>query len=182
MTTYTATRAGTTKTAAAVGWAQQQLIAVGNIPNVGASAGTAPVTTGPLIGDIYRMIKLPKGAVITGGRLKGSRMSSGTSFGSSSLAFNVGFTGAFKTTDGTSYGVTTASNALGNIGCDYAAIPAYRSDSGLDMALGGLLYTTGPLTLSEDCFAQLTVTGSAVSFVSGANITLEIEYYMGVHA
>ena len=182
MTTYTSPQAGDKKVPNASGWAGQLQVAVGSIPNVGASVGTAPVTTGPLVGDIYRMVKLPKGAVVVGGRVFGSRISSGTSFGSSTMAFNAGFSGIVKSLDGTSYGATTTSNALGQISPSYAEVSGTIYDSGLDFRLGGLLYSVGPLVLQEDQYAQLKVTVSAVSFVSAGALSMEVDYYMGVHA
>lgn len=182
MTTFTASKANIGKQAVSVGWADGAKKGVSCIPQVDASAlpPMAPVTTGPLIGDVYRMLKLPKGAVVTGGRLLGSRMASGTSAGSTCLGFNIGFDGAFKTQDGTQYGATTASNALGAILVDYAAVVGVKSESGLDMALGGLLYTEGPLEITADeVTVILTTTSSAGSFVSGAALTLDLDYYMG---
>ena len=108
-------------------------------------------------------------------------MSSGTSYGSSSLSFNAGFSGAVKSLGGTSIGATTTSNALGAINPTYAAVSGVTNDSGLDHCLGGLLYSLGPLVCSEDQFVQLTVTGTAVSFVSAGCLSLEVEYYIGTH-
>lgn len=182
MATYVSTQAGAPRSANAVGFAGQKQVAVGSFPDVSAAAGTATVTTGPISGDIYRMCKLPKGAVVVGGRVFGSRMSSGTSYGSSSLSFNAGFSGTVKTLGGTSIGLTTVSNALGAINPTYVEVSGITNDSGLDHRLGGLLYSLGPLVLSEDQFVQLKVTGTAVSFVSAGALSLEVEYYMGVHA
>jgi len=182
MATYTSTQAGPTKQASAGGWSGQKQVAVGTIPDVSAAAGTATVTTGPVSGDIYRMVKIPKGAVVVGGRVFGSRMSSGTSYGSSSLSFNCGFSGAIKTLAGVSYGATTTSNALGAIIPNYADVSGVTGESGLNHMLGGLLYTVGPLEATEDQFVQLKVTGTAVSFVSAGCLSLEVDYYMGIHA
>src|SRR3972149_4058683 len=182
MATYNSTQAGPTKQPNASGWRGVKQTAVGTIPDVSAAAGTATVTTGPVAGDIYRMVKVPKGAIVTGGRVFGSRMSSGTPYGSSSLSFNCGFSGAIKTLAGVSYGATTTSNALGAINPAYAAVSGVISESGLDHLLGGLLYTVGPLEVTEDQFVQLTVTGTAGSFVSAGCLSLEVEYYMRIHA
>lgn len=181
MATYFSDQANPNVTPNTAGWSGTKKSAVGTIPNVSAAAGTATVTTGPISGDIYRMVKLPKGAVVTGGRVFGSRMSSGTSYGSSSLSFNCGFSGAVKSLAGTSYGATTTSNALGAINPHYAAVSGIITDSGLDHNLGGLLYTVGPLVCTEDQFVQLTVTGTAVSFVSAGCLSLEVDYYIGAH-
>ena len=86
-------------------------VAVGSIV-LGADLGTAPETTGPLNNDIYHMVKLPKGAVVFGGRFRSSRIASGTSAGSTTMQLNIGLTGAFTTPDGTSYGAATASQSF----------------------------------------------------------------------
>ena len=41
-----------------------------------------------------------------------------------------------------------------------------KMESGVNFPLGGLLLTVGPLTLSEDQFAQVKFVGSATSFIS----------------
>ena len=183
MTTYTSKAAA--KPANAVGFSGNRLTAWGTII-LDSTRGTAPVTTGPLSGDIYRMVKLPAGAVIIGGRLIASRIASGTSAASTTMQLNIGLSGAFKDTiDGTSYGSTTASQALGvSVPIDFAeaSVGSIKSESGLNMALGGLLYTLGPLKLSEEQFAQIVFVGSATSFISASQISLGIDYYMGVHA
>ena len=95
---------------------------------------------------------------------------------------NIGFSGAFKDlVDRTSYGATTASQALGvSIPIDYseASVGSIKPESGLNMALGGLLYTLGPLRLTDEQWAQITFVGSATSFISGASLSLEVEYYI----
>lgn len=171
MTTYTATRAGAGKQPAASGWSQA----------VQTAWGTIEVSSNPAPADIFVMCKLPKGAVVLGGRALGERLGSGTSAGSISYTFNVGVDGTFKVPDGTSYGAATASNALGTFtGVDYAAVTGLRFESGLHMQLGGLLYTQGPFTLSEDQNAIITFQTSTTSFITGT-LSLEVDYYMGVH-
>jgi hypothetical protein len=111
MTTYTSKAAS--KPANSVGWAGQKITTVGTII-LADTRGTATVTTGPQSGDVYRMVRLPQGAVIVGGRLFASRFGSGASAASVTAQLNIGFSGAFKDLiDQTSYGATTASQALG---------------------------------------------------------------------
>jgi hypothetical protein len=183
MATYTSKQAN--KPANSVGWSGQKITAVGTFV-LADTRNTAPVTTGPLSGDVYRFVRLPQGAVIVGGRLFASRFGSGTSAASVTAQLNIGLSGAFKDLiDGTSYGATTASQALGAlVPIDFAeaSVGSIKSESGLNQALGGLLYTLGPLRLTEECFAQITFSGSVTSFISGAAISLEVEYYMGTHA
>ncbi len=182
MTTYTSKQAA--KSANSVGWSGQKLTAVGTFV-LDVLRGTAGGTTGPLSGDIYRFVRLPAGAVIVGGRLFASRFGSGTSAASVTAQLNIGLSGAFKDTiDGTSYGATTASQAMGaSVPIDFAeaSIGSVKSESGLNQMLGGLLYSLGPLKLSEEQFAQITFVGSVTSFISGSAISLEVEYYMPTH-
>ena len=71
--------------------------------------------------DIYLMCKLPKGAVVFGGRFRSSRLASGTSAGSTTLALNFGLNGAFTDALGVSYSAASASVAFGSgYGMDYA--------------------------------------------------------------
>ena len=183
MTTYTSKTA--LKPANSTGWSGVKQTAVGTFV-LDVAHNTAPVTTGPLSGDIYRFVRLPQGAVIVGGRVFASRFGSGTSAASVTAQLNIGLSGAFKDlVDGTSYGATTASQALGAaVPIDFAeaSIGGIKGESGLNFALGGLLYSLGPLKLSEEQWAQITFVGSVTSFISAAAISMEIEYYMGVHA
>jgi len=183
MTTYTSKAA--LKPANSVGYAGAKLTAVGSVI-MSVARGTAADDPGPVSGDTWRLVRLPAGAIIVGGRLIASRFATGTSAASTTVTLNIGLTGAFKDTiDGTSYGATTASQALGAlVPVDFAeaSIGSAKPESGLNFALGGLLYTLGPLRLTEEQFAQVKFVGSATSWVSGSQMTLEVEYYMGAHA
>ena len=183
MATYTSKAAS--KPANSVGWAGNKLTAVGTFV-LADTRGTTSLTSGPLSGDIYRFVRLPAGAVIVGGRVFASRFGSGTSAASVTAQLNIGLSGAFKDLiDGTSYGATTASQAMGaSVPIDFAeaSVGSIKSESGLNQQLGGLLYSLGPLRLTEECFAQITFVGSVTSFISGAAISLEVDYYMAAHA
>jgi len=183
MTTYNSKAA--LRPANAVGFSGQKQVAVG-VFHLEAGQGTAPVTTGPLSGDIYRFVRLPQGAVITGGRVFASRFGTGTSSGSVTAQLNIGLSGAFKDlVSGTSYGATTASQAFGAlIPIDFTetTVGTVKMESGLNFNLGGLLLSLGPLQLTEDQWAQIVFSGSVTSFISGAAISMEVDYYMGVHA
>ena len=167
-----------------VGWAGQLLTKHGTVV-LADTRGTTPVTTGPLDGDIYRLVKLPKGAVVVGGHLYASRFASGSSAASTTCKLNIGFSGAFKElVDGVSYGATTASQALGvQVPVDFseASIGSIKGESGLNFTLGGLLYSLGPLKLSEEQWVQVKFCGSGTSFVSASAITLRVDYYMAEH-
>ena len=47
--------------------------------------------------------------------------------------------------------------------------------------LGGLLATQGPLLVSDDANAYITITASAFRYVTTA-LTLRVDYYMDRHA
>lgn len=183
MTTYTSKAA--LKPPNAVGWSGQKMTGVGTFV-LADTRGTATTTTGPQSGDVYRFVRLPQGAVVVGGRVLASRFGSGTSSGSVTAQLNIGLSGAFKDLiDGTSYGATTASQAFGAlVPIDFTetTVGTIKMESGLNFDLGGLLLSLGPLKLSEDQYAQIVFSGSVTSFISGSAITMEVEYYMGVHA
>src|SRR3954471_7549302 len=106
-------KAALTQQPGGVGWAGQHMTAIGTVI-LADTEGTTTITSGPISGDKHRMIRLPQGAVITGGRLTASRFASGTSAASTTVALNIGLTGAFKTVYAkTSYGAASASQALG---------------------------------------------------------------------
>lgn len=182
MTQYTIARGRTTRPAAASGFAQVKQVAHGTVTLSDTNA-TAPATTGPLAGDTYYLAKLPKGAVIVGGSIKGSRVASGTSSGSTCLTMVLGIDGTFTDGAGTSYGTyASGASALGTFAPDYTRVSGVREESGMNSQVGGLLYTTGPLTMTSDGTAVLNIVTSASSFISASTITLELEYYMGTHA
>lgn len=170
MATTTATRAASGFPAAGgVGNAQSKKIAWGSV-----DISTAPAAT-----DILIMCKLPKGAIVVGGRLLGDRLSSGTSGGSSSLGVNIGVDGPITSRGGTSY-LTTASvsNVLGTFGpLEGNAVTGVKPESGYNYALGGLLVSDGPFTTAAACNALITFSTSGTSFITGT-LTLEVDYYV----
>ena len=137
---------------------------------------TYEVATAPAANDTLVMCKLPKGAMIVGGRLITERLASGTSAGSASLGVNIGVDMKVYTNAGVSVATTSTSNCLGTFGpLDYAAVTGVKPESGVNMPLGGLLYSEGPLRLSDNGNAYITFSSSATSFVTG-QLTLEVDF------
>lgn len=174
MAIQTATRAGFSKSSASAGWAQ----------DVKRQWGSLELTATPLLGDVLQMVKLPKGALIIGGALKGDKIDSVAS-GSFLMSVNIGLDKAVTiVADGTSVTAASTSNALASawsIGPDAAAVTGYKPDSNVrNVPLGGLLLTNGPLLTTDECFAQITVNASALAFTTGTLI-LEVDYYMAQH-
>jgi len=163
MTDYTATAAGTTKPISAEGGGGDELV-VNNI--------YTPGSTTILAGDRLLMARLPKGAVIVGGRLYGKNLDSVGS-GSALLDMDVGV----------DMGGTVDTDQLGNFGIlSSAAVTGSKPEVGYDYPLGGLLRTAGPQTMTGDYNnVYITCVASAAGQDSGA-IGLEIRYKIGSHS
>ncbi len=181
MTAYTATTALASRPAK-TGPAGVKLTGVGTVV-LGAYNGTATVTTGPKALDVYNMVRLPAGAIITGGVFRCSRWASGTSFVSTSASLQIGLSGAFKDTLGTSYGSTTATAALAStwvMEFEVVSLGGVKGESGFIQHLGGLLISLGQLRLTDEQWATITLGTSGTSFISGSQFTLEVDYYMPI--
>jgi hypothetical protein len=173
MATNVANRSGTQRQAAASGLAQSKLTAW----------GTIEVSTSPAPADIFQMCKLPKGALIVGGRLMGDKLDS-TGSGTACLTINIGVDKAVTTPTGTSVSSASTSNALGAswaLGPDAAAVTGYKPETGRNIPLGGLLISDGPLLTSDECNATVTVITSAQGLTTGT-LTLFVDYYMSQHS
>jgi len=172
MTTYTATAGQPTRPANASGWSRQKQISTGAITLSVLLAAT----------DVIKMCKVPRGAVITGGRLRGGRLASGATAASQSMVLNFGLDASVTTFTGTNVTTLSTSTALGASLIPSAAAVTDVKDSGYNWALGGLLISDGPFQVQDDATIKITVVASAGagSFTTGT-IYLDIEYYMGVH-
>lgn len=173
MTTYTATAAQPTRPANSSGWAGEKQTATGAITLSTLLAAT----------DVIKMCKIPRGAIVTGGRLRGSRLASGATAASQSMVLNFGVDVSVTTFTGTNVTTASTSTALGASLIPNAAAVTDVKDSGYNWALGGLLVSDGPFRMQDDGTVKITVVASAGagSFVSGT-VYLDIEYYMGTHA
>jgi hypothetical protein len=169
--------ATTTATRAAAGFPVAG--GVGNAASKKIAWGSVDISSAPAAADILIMCKLPKGAIIVGGRLLGDRLASGTSGGSSSLGVNIGLDTTFTSRGGTSYATTASmSNVLGTFGpLEGNVVTGVKPESGYNYSLGGLLMSDGPLTLTGEGNALITISSSATSFITGT-LTLEVDYYV----
>lgn len=174
MTTYTSNAAQPNRQANASGWSRVK------------QTTSAAITLTTLIAalDVIKIAKLPKGAIVTGGRLRGGRLASGATQASQSMVLNFGVDVSVTTFTGVSVTKLSTSTALGASHIPNAAAVAEVKNSGYNWPLGGLLESSeGPFQLQEDGTVTITVVASAGagSFVSNT-IWMDIEYYMGVHA
>lgn len=169
-----ATRAALKRPSSSSGWAQ----------NIQRAWGSYEHAVSPAAGDTVIFVKLPKGALIVGGAVKGDKLDS-TGSGSSLASINIGLDAAVTTPDGTSVSTSSTSNCLLaalNLGPDAAAVTGYKPEANVrNVPLGGLLLTHGPLLTSAECHAYVTWTASALAFTTGTMI-LEVDYYMAQHA
>lgn len=171
MATVIATRAN--RTAAAAGWAQDTKQAWGSVE----------ITSIAATGEIYQLVRLPKGAVVTGGYLYGDKLDSFAT-GSSLCSVNLGISTAITLADGTVETTASTSTALGAnfaLGSD-AASQVWKPEQGVrQVPLGGVLLSHGPFLMNDEGFAQVTITSSILALTSGT-LGMRVDYYMGQHS
>jgi hypothetical protein len=128
-----------------------------------------PGSTTLLANDRILLARLPKGAVITGGRVYGGNLDS-TGNGSALLDIDIGV----------DMGGTVDTDQLGNFGIwSSAAVTGYKPEVGYDMPLGGLLRTAGPQTMTGAYnHVYATVVASAAGQTAGT-VCLELNYTAG---
>lgn len=141
--------------------------------------------------DTYYFGKIPKGAIITGGRLFSGRLASGACTGSCCVELVLGVDQILANASGTTYSVASLTSGLGHFGpIDYSTGTAGASgtttkfESGFNAPLGGLLLTQGQLTVTVEptaVFATLVVAAGSGSGISGY-LNLELDYYTGTYS
>jgi hypothetical protein len=163
----------------------RQAAAVGNARERKVAHGSYEITdSGPMAANsIIYMCKIPKGAVITGGRVLGDPIDSSGS-GSALASIHVGINGGFTAGDGTVYTASTATACLVSslpLGPDAVAVAGYKATNTRNFPFGGLVVTNGPLLVSDDCLAFVTFTASALALGTGT-LAIEVEYYASTTA
>lgn len=158
MATYIATGASPYKQPVSSGGAGNEQVVTATYTNTGSPTLAA--------NDQIILARLPKGAVIVGGRVFGGNLDT---TGSASALLDIDI--------GVDMGGTVDTDQLGNFGIwASAAVAGYKPEVGYDMPLGGLLRTVGPQTMTgtyNNVFA--TIVASAAGQTSGS-ITLELRY------
>lgn len=173
MATIVTTQAGRGRQPASSGWAGSKQTAIG-ISEVSAVA---------VLGDKIELCKLPKGAVVTGGWLKGDKLDS-TGSGSALASINIGVDCAVKSVaDRTS--VSTASTSIAllsnwSVGPDAAAVATFQPVGVRNIPLGGLLALLGPLEMQDDCKVYLTW-GSSILALTTGTLWIEVDYFMATN-
>jgi hypothetical protein len=160
MTTFTATRAGSTQPVAGHGFSG----------NVKRAYGTISVTTNPLANDVYEICRVPKGAIVVGGEFFGAAIEAATT-AARTLDMDVGIA---------ANGVDSADpDAFGNFGSlSPYAVTGYKPEAtGFRYPLGGLLLSAGPQTMGAETVVQVTCIASATTFTSGV-IGVVVDYVL----
>jgi hypothetical protein len=140
---------------------------VGNASSKKIAWGSVDLSANPAPTDIFQMCRVPKGAVIVGGRVMGDKLDSIGS-GSALLDMDVGLND----------GGTRDTDALGNFGVwNGAAIAGVKPESGHNFPLGGLLIQSGPITCANETIVEVAVVASALAFATGT-LTVEVDYYV----
>jgi hypothetical protein len=140
---------------------------VGNAQSIKIAHGTVEIATNPAPADIFQMCRIPKGAVIVGGRLYGDKLDSIGS-GSALLDLDVGLNIAG----------TRDTDQLGNFGVlNGAAVTGYKPEAGHNLPLGGLLTSEGPQTMTAEAIVEVAVVASALAFATGT-LSINVEYYV----
>jgi len=129
--------------------------------------GTYLVTASLAATTIIRMCRVPKGAVVTGGRLFGGKLETTTS--GATLDIDVGYEA-----NGTD---TADPDAFGNFGVlNAAAVTGVKPEPDTyHYPLAGVLLTAGPKALAAETIIGLTVNASATNFTSGT-LGLVVDY------
>jgi hypothetical protein len=170
MATYSATTAGPGKQARAVGWAGTLKSAV----------GIYEVDVIHVLGDTIEMVKLPKGAVIVGGWLRGDKLDSVGS-GSALASINIGVDCIVKTLyNRTSVALASVSNCLldaWSIGPDAAVSATLHNTAFRTVPLGGLLHSEGPIVTTAEC-KVIVKWGSSILALTSGTMVVEVQYYM----
>lgn len=140
--------------------------------------------------DTYYFGKLPKGAVITGGRMYSGRLASGTCPGSCCVDLVLGVDQILANASGTTFSVASLTSGLGKFGAiNFATSTSSNPNTnmyseGFSAPLGGLLMTNGPLTVTvqdTNVFATLVVAAGSGSGISGY-LNLDLDYITGTYS
>lgn len=150
MTTYTATRASSTKPVYKPTGAGLKCTAWGHYD----------VAAALLTGDVIEFCRIPKGAVVVGGYLYGNSIESSTE------AFSMDIGWAANGVD------ALDADGLGDLGVlAAAAVAGVKPETGYRYPLGGTLYASsggGPKAFSAETVITGTVVASAAVFTTGS--------------
>lgn len=157
MATFTAARAAATFPVAGAGPAQDLKVAW----------GTIEVAANPVANDVYEMCRIPKGAVVVGGRILSDDLDTNAT---ETLDLDVGWLA-----NGTEAADPDGFGNLGVLGTDTVA--GVKPEGGYNYAFGGKLITDGPQAFSAETVIAVTCVATAATFAAGT-LSVVVQYYV----
>lgn len=157
MATFTAARAASTFPIAKP--------AVGGVMCI--AQGTIAVAANPVAADFYEMLRLPAGAVVTGGWFYSADLDTNAT---ETLDLDVGWLA-----NGVDAANLTGFGNFGVMGTDTVA--GIKSESGYQYPLGGVLITTGPQAFAAETVVGINTIATAATFAAGS-MSLVVYYYV----
>lgn len=154
MTTFTAARA-----------AANLPVYRGDYGNLRVAWGTIEVAVNPVAADIYEMCRIPKGAVVVGGRIFSDDLDTNAT---ETLDLDIGWLGN---------GVDAADpDGFGNLGVFTTdTVAGIKPESGYNFPFGGKLITDGPQAFAAETVIAVTCVATAATFAAGT-LSLVVEY------
>ncbi len=128
--------------------------------------GEITVAINPVAADIYEMCKLPRGAIVLGGWYRADTLDSDAT---ETLDMDVGWA---------ANGDEVADpDGLGNYGVQKGdVIAGYKQDAvGVQLALGGVLFSVGPKTFNAETTIIVTAVVTAATFAAGP-MSVQVDY------
>lgn len=129
--------------------------------------GTIEVAANPVAADVYEMCRIPKGAVVVGGRIYSDDLDTNAT---ETLDLDVGWA---------ANGVDAANpNGFGNFGpMTTDTVAGIKPEAGYNFAFGGKLVTDGPQAFLAETIITVNTVATAATFAAG---TLSVVVYYTV--
>lgn len=133
--------------------------------NLAVAYGTIEVAANPVAADVYEMCRIPKGAIVVGGRVYSDDLDTNAT---ETLDLDVGWA---------ANGVDAADpDGFGNLGVMGAdTVAGIKPEAGYNFPFGGVLASDGPKTFSAETIITVNCVATAATFAAGT-LTVVVEY------
>jgi hypothetical protein len=156
MTTFTASRAASTFPV---------------FKGLGASLciawGSIEVTANPVAADVYELCRIPKGAIVVGGKIMSDDLDTNAT---ETLDLDVGWLA-----NGTDAADPDGFGNLGPLTTDIVA--GVKPEAGYNFEFGGKLITDGPQAFAAETVVAVTCVATAATFAAGT-LSVVVYYYV----
>jgi hypothetical protein len=157
MATFTATRAAST-------FPVSRGLGAGNLC---VAWGTIEVAANPVAADVYEMCRVPRGAVVVGGKIMSDDLDTNAT---ETLDLDVGWLA-----NGTE---AADPDGFGNLGAFTTdTVAGVKPEAGYNFELGGKLITDGPQAFSAETVIAVTCVATAATFAAGT-LSVVVYYYV----